>query len=71
MLGITAGERKKRKPHMRWMEDIRSVTGLSVNDLNQLVKDRKKWRSLVNNILEKRKRTREKAMANQSFENAA
>ena len=41
MLGITAGTRKKGKPRMLWM-DIKSVTGLSVNDLNQLVKDRKK-----------------------------
>jgi hypothetical protein len=42
MLGITGGARKKGKPRMRWMDDITSVTGLSVNDLNQLVKDRKK-----------------------------
>jgi hypothetical protein len=57
MLGITAGARKKGKPRMRWMDDIKSVTGLSVNDLNQLVKDRKKWHSVVNNIVKKRKRT--------------
>ena len=42
MLGITAGARKKGKPRMRWMEEIKSVTEHSVNDLNQLVKDRKK-----------------------------
>ena len=41
MLGITAGIRKKGKPRMRWMDDIKSVTGLSVNDLNQLVKEEK------------------------------
>ena len=52
MLGITAGVR---------MDDIKSVTGLSVNDLNQLVKDRKKWRTLVNNIVKKRKRTNVKS----------
>jgi hypothetical protein len=56
MLIITAGARKKGKPHMWWM-DIKSVTGLSVNDLNQLAKDRKKWNSLVNTIVKKRKRT--------------
>ena len=69
MLGITAGTRKKGKPRMRWMDDIKSVTGLSVNDLNQLMKDRKKWKLLVNNIVKKRKRTKEKAMA--SFDNTA
>ena len=35
---------------MRWIEDIKSVTGLSLNDLHQLVKDTKKWRTLVYNI---------------------
>ena len=34
MLGITGGARKKGKPRMLWM-DIKSVTGLSVNDLKQ------------------------------------
>jgi hypothetical protein len=56
-LRITEGARKKGKPHMRWMVDIKSVTVLSVNGLNQLVKDRKKSRSLVNNIVRKRKQT--------------
>ena len=57
MLGITGGARKKGKSRMRWMDDIKSVTGLSVNDLNQLVKDKKKWKLLVNNIVKKIKRT--------------
>ena len=57
MLGITAGTRKKGKPRMRWMDDIKSVTGVSVHDFSQLVKDRKKWNSLVNNMVKKRKRT--------------
>ena len=65
MLGITGGARKKWKPRMRWMDDIKNVTGLSVNDLNQLVKDRKKWHLLVNNIV------KENATANHSFDNAA
>ena len=46
MLGITSGARKKGKPRMRWLDGIKSVTGLSVNDLKLLVKDRKKWNSL-------------------------
>jgi hypothetical protein len=74
MLGIIQGARKKGKPRMRWMDDIKSVTGLSVNYLNQLAKDRKKWNLLVNNIVKKRKRTniysKEKATANHFFENA-
>jgi hypothetical protein len=57
------------------IDDIKSVTGLSLNDLNQLVKDRKKWRTLVYNTVKKRKwtnvKSKEKATANHSFENAA
>ena len=60
---------------MQWMDDIKSVTEVSVNNLNQLVKDRKMWCTLVYNIVRKRKRTnvfsKEKAKANHSFENAA
>ena len=41
---------------MRWNDDIKSITELSVNDLNQFVKDRKKWKLLVNYIVKKRKR---------------
>ena len=47
----------------------------SLNYLNQLVIDRKKGRTLVYNIVRERKRThvksKAKAMANHSFENAA
>ena len=57
MLGITAGARKKGKSRMRWMDGIERVTGLSVNYLTQSVKDRKKWNSLMNNAVKKRKRT--------------
>ena len=57
MLRITGGAREKGKPHMQWMGDIESVTGLSINDLNQLMKDRKKWKLLVSNIVKKRKWT--------------
>ena len=32
MLGITAGTRKKGKPRTRRMEDIKIITGHSVND---------------------------------------
>ena len=34
MLGITGEARKKGKLRVRWMDDIKSVTGISVNDLN-------------------------------------
>ena len=39
--GNNCRSRKEGKCRMRWMDDIKSVTGLSVNGLNQLVKERK------------------------------
>ena len=33
MLAITAGARKNGKPRVPWIEDVKSVTGLSVNYL--------------------------------------
>ena len=71
MLGTTAGANKKGKSHMWWMNDIISVTGSSVNGIKQLVQDYKKWSTLMYKIAKKRKRTKEKAMENHCFENAA
>ena len=42
MLRITAGAREKEKSRMRWMENIKSVTGSSVNGIKQLMQDREK-----------------------------
>jgi hypothetical protein len=39
---------------MQWMDDIKSVTGLSVNYLNQLMKDKKKWNLLVKHSQEEK-----------------
>ena len=43
---------EKGKPRMWWVKNIKSVTRLSVNDLNQLMQDRKMLHSLMNNIQE-------------------
>ena len=45
MQEINAGAREKEMPCMWSMDDIKSVTALSVNDFQNLVQDRKKWRS--------------------------
>ena len=31
---------------MEWMDEIKNVTGLSLNDIKKLVQHRKYWRSL-------------------------
>ena len=70
--GNNCRSKEKGKPRMRWMDDIKSVTGLSLNELNQLVKDRKKWRTLVHNIVKKRKLTNVASkQTSNPFENVA
>ena len=57
MLRITAGARKKKGSPVCGGETSKVVTGLSINDLNQLMEDRQKWKVLVNNMGKKRKWT--------------
>ena len=45
MLGITGGARKKGKPHMWWMEDIKSVNVLPEN--NKSVSERQEKVALI------------------------
>ena len=59
---------------MRWIDDVKSATGLSVYDFKQLVQERKNWCSLVGNVVKKRKRTNvesKMATAIHSFKNVA
>ena len=46
------------------MSNIKNITELSIGELKQ-------WNSLTNNILKERKRTKEKATENYSYENAS
>ena len=69
--GQVAGQRKQEKPRMRWLDSIKEATGLRLEDLKEAVKDRKKWRTLVEEKTRNRVRTdvkwiQEKAMANHS-----
>ena len=57
ILGISAGERKKKKPR------IRRITGLSVNDIKQIMQDRKKV--VFINVLNSKKKEANGAVFNQ------
>ena len=46
---------EKVKPRVRCINDIKSVIEFSVNELKQLVEE-KRWHSLVNNIVKKGKK---------------
>jgi hypothetical protein len=55
MLGQVAGYRRQEKPRRRWLDSNKEATGLLLEVLQETVRDRKKWRTLV----EERTRIRE------------
>jgi hypothetical protein len=56
-LGKVEGHRKQGKPRMQWLDSIKEATGLRLEDLNEAVQDRKKWRTLVEEKTRNRVRT--------------
>jgi len=57
MLGQVEGHREQEKPRLRWLDSIKEATGLLLEDLRGAVKDRKKWRTLVEENTRNRERT--------------
>jgi hypothetical protein len=47
MLGQVKGYRRQGRPRLRWIDSIKEITGLLLETLKETVKDRKKWRMLV------------------------
>ena len=71
MLGQVERYRRQGRPRLRWVDSIMESTGLHLETLKDTVKDRKKWRMLVEEKTRNRERTnvkqpQEKAMANHS-----
>jgi len=69
MIGEVDGCRRQGRPHLRWMESIKENTGFGLEKLKEIVKDRNKWRRLVEEKTRNReriniKRLKGKAMAN-------
>ena len=52
------GGRKKRQgsPRMRWIDEIRELTDMSLYELNRAVVDRDEWRKRVMNVTRSRPR---------------
>jgi hypothetical protein len=46
MLGQVAGNRRRGKPWMRWIDSIKEATGLRLEALKEIVHERKKWQML-------------------------
>jgi hypothetical protein len=47
MFGIVEGRRSCGRPRMRWSDNIKSLTGLSLHSCKQLAQNRNSWRSLI------------------------
>ena len=47
MLGMGEGKRMRGRPKQRWMDEIVDVTGLTLQELKEAVRDRKGWRKRV------------------------
>jgi len=50
MQGTTQGARRRRRPHTAWMDDIKTWTGLSVEESIRMTEDRDKRRKYVHGV---------------------
>jgi hypothetical protein len=57
MIGQVDGSRKQGRPRLRWMDRIKENTGFGLEKSKQIVKDRNKWRRLVEEKTRNRERT--------------
>ena len=47
MLGMGKGQRKRGRPRRRWLDDVQDITGLSLQEAKEVVRDCCKWRQKV------------------------
>ena len=56
LVGKCEGKRKRGRQRMRWLDNLKEVTGKDLKELKEMVQDRSKWRSFVQEITRSRKR---------------
>ena len=56
LVGKCEGKRKRGRQRIRWLDNLKEVTGKDLIELKELVQDRSKWRSFVHEITRSRKR---------------
>jgi len=50
MQGTMPGARRRGRPRMAWMDNIKTWTGLSVEESIRVTEDRDKWRKYVHGV---------------------
>ena len=56
LVGKSEGKRTRRRQRMRWLDNLKEVTGKDLIELKEMVQDRSKSRSFVQEITRSRKR---------------
>jgi hypothetical protein len=57
MIGQVERLRRRGRPRLRWTDSIKENTGFGLEKLKEIVKDRNKWRRLVEEKTRNRERT--------------
>jgi hypothetical protein len=57
MIGQVEVFRRQGRPRLRWMDSIKETTSVGLEKLKEIVKDRNKWRRLVEEKTRNRERT--------------